>query len=181
MHYLIVPGLNNSGPTHWQTFWTKSLPDASRVYQRNWEHPVKAEWIETLDETVAGLESETILVSHSLGVITTVHWLQKKVAEGKLPSLVKAVFLVAPADADAVQIISDFAPVPLQKLPVPSCVVASENDIYVSIERARQFADAWGSTFVDVGCLGHINADSNLGEWEQGRKILAEFEKTLGL
>jgi predicted alpha/beta hydrolase family esterase len=35
--------------------------------------------------------------------------------------------------------------------------------------------------FVDVGCLGHINADSNLGEWEQGRKLLAEFEKTLGL
>ena len=88
---------------------------------------------------------------------------------------------MAPADVDKLDLAKDFAPVPLQKLPVPSCVVASENDIYVTIERARQFADAWGSMFVDVGCLGHINADSNLGEWEQGRKLLAEFEKTLGL
>lgn len=181
MHYLIVPGYSNSGPTHWQTYWTKSLPDASRVYQHSWDHPLKADWVSALDETVAGLKTDTVLVSHSLGVVTTVHWLLEKAAKGGVPSNVKAVFLVAPADVDKLDLAKDFAPVPLQKLPVPSCVVASENDIYVTIERARQFADAWGSMFVDVGCLGHINADSNLGEWEQGRKILAEFEKTLGL
>lgn len=27
----------------------------------------------------------------------------------------------------------------------------------------------------------HINSDSNLGEWEQGRAFLAEFEKGLPL
>lgn len=181
MHYLIVPGLNNSGPTHWQSFWVKSLPDASRVYQRNWDHPLKAEWIETLDETVAGLKTDTILVSHSLGVVTTVHWLLQKATSGTLPSLIKGAFLVGPADADNVDVINDFVPMPLQKLPVPSCVVASENDPFVTIERARQFADSWGSMFFDVGNLGHINAKSNLGEWEQGKKFLAEFEKSLGL
>jgi hypothetical protein len=41
------------------------------------------------------------------------------------------------------------------------------------------FADAWGSMFFDVGRKGHINALSNLGEWEEGRALLKEFEKIL--
>jgi predicted alpha/beta hydrolase family esterase len=32
---------------------------------------------------------------------------------------------------------------------------------------------------VDVGKLGHINADSDLGEWPVGRDILKQFEKPL--
>ena len=92
----------------------------------------------TLDETVSGLKTDTILVSHSLGVVTTVRWLLEKAAKGGVPGNVKAVFLVAPADVDKLDLAKDFAPVPLQKLPVPSCVVASENDIYVSIERKRR-------------------------------------------
>ncbi|MBR3851414.1 MAG: serine hydrolase family protein, partial [Fibrobacter sp.] len=90
MHYLIVPGYSNSGPTHWQTYWTKSLPDASRVYQHSWDHPLKADWVSTLDETVSGLKTDTILVSHSLGVVTTVHWLLEKAAKGGVPGNIKA-------------------------------------------------------------------------------------------
>lgn len=179
MHYLIVPGYSNSGPTHWQTYWEKSLPDANRVEQRDWEHPHKADWVDTLDRTVAALESDTILVSHSLGVATTVLWLLQKAREGAVPAKVKGVFLVAPADIDVIDIVEDFAPMPLEKLPVPSCVVASQNDEYVTIERARLFADSWGSLFFDVGRKGHINALSNLGEWEEGRALLREFEKNL--
>ena len=179
MHYLIVPGYSNSGPDHWQTYWEKSFPDASRVRQHCWEFPKKAEWVDTLDETVSSLKSDTIIVSHSLGVATTVLCLLKMAAEKRLPACVKGVFLVAPADIDVIDIVEDFAPMPLEKLPVPSCVVASENDEYVTIERARLFADSWGSMFFDIGCKGHINALSNIGEWEEGRALLKEFEKIL--
>ena len=179
MHYLIVPGYGNSGPDHWQTYWEKSLPDASRVQQRSWESPKKAEWVDSLDKAVYSLKSDTIIVSHSLGVATTVIWLQMGAAENRLPGCVKGVFLVAPADVETIDIVEDFAPMPLEKLPVPSCVVASENDEYVTIERARLFADSWGSMFFDIGCKGHINALSNIGEWEEGRALLKEFEKIL--
>ena len=37
---------------------------------------------------------------------------------------------------------------------------------------------AWGVKLFNAGALGHINSDSDLGEWEQGRKFLAEFEST---
>jgi len=174
MHHLIIPGLNNSGPDHWQSYWEKSLPDTSRVVQENWDHPQKADWVDRLSRYIDRLESDTILVAHSLGVITSVEWLLQKG-----DSRVKGAFLVAPADADLVELIHDFAPVPLQKLPVPSMVVGSTNDPFATWERTELFAKEWGSTLVNVGNLGHINAKTRLGEWPEGRKLLAEFESSL--
>ncbi len=179
MHYLIVPGLNNSGPSHWQTFWAKSLPNASRVYQRCWDKPQKEEWITTLDETVRQLKSDTILVSHSLGSVTTALWLLRAQERHELPANIKGAFLVAPADTDVVESVSNFAPMPTGKLPVPSCIVGSENDPYMTFARAEFFAKSWGAKLFNAGTLGHINSDSNLGEWEQGRGFLAEFERGL--
>lgn len=175
MHHLIIPGLNNSGPKHWQSFWEKSLPDTDRVVQENWEHPEKNDWVERLSGYIAGLKADTVLVAHSLGSVTAVEWLLRE----KNP-FVRGAFLVAPADADSVEIIRDFAPVPLKPLPVPSMVVASENDPYVSMERARLFAASWGSSLENVGALGHINAQTDLGEWPAGRKLLEKFERSLG-
>ena len=60
MNYLIVPGLNNSGPKHWQSFWAKSLPGAVRVEQRDWDNPQKGEWVETLDKTVRQMKAAQI-------------------------------------------------------------------------------------------------------------------------
>nr|MCR5029741.1 alpha/beta hydrolase [Fibrobacter sp.] len=59
------------------------------------------------------------------------------------------------------------------------CVVGSENDPYMSYERVEFFAKAWGAKLFNAGALGHINSDSNLGEWEQGRRFLSEFERSL--
>lgn len=181
MHYLIVPGLNNSGPSHWQTFWTKSLPSASRVFQHCWDKPQKEDWIATLDEAVRQLKDDAILVSHSLGVVTTALWLLRAKQQGNLPANIKGAFLVAPADADTVDVIKNFAPMPTEKMPVPVCIVGSENDPYMTPARTKFFAEAWGAKLFNAGTLGHINSDSNLGEWEQGRAFLAEFEKGLPL
>lgn len=181
MNYLIVPGLNNSGPKHWQTFWERNLPNATRVLQRCWDKPEKSEWIATLDETVQKLTADTILVSHSLGVATTVMWLTKKAAEGKIPAHIKGAFLVSPSDVDNIPVIQSFAPMPLEKLPIPACVVASENDEFVSMDRSKFFANAWGVRLFNAGALGHINSDSDLREWEQGRAFLREFEQGLSV
>ena len=127
------------------------------------------------------LKDDTILVSHSLGVVTTVLWLLRVHKEHTLPKNIKGVFLVAPADADTVDVIKNFAPMPTEKLPLPACIVGSENDPYMAFERTKFFAEAWGAKLFNAGALGHINSDSNLGEWEQGRKFLAEFEVGLPL
>ena len=61
-----------------------------------------------------------------------------------------------------------FAPVPLELLPLPSMLLASSDDPYCRPERARQFAAAWGSEFVDVGPAGHIADRSGHGPWPDG-------------
>jgi predicted alpha/beta hydrolase family esterase len=60
-------------------------------------------------------------------------------------------------------------------LPFPSLVVGSVDDPYATVDFARGLAADWGSDFVVAGALGHINADSGLGDWPQGRKFLADL------
>ena len=175
MNYLIVPGLNNSDEKHWQTFWEKSLPSTSRVQQRDWDHPQRVEWVKKLGDTIQELNEDMIIVAHSLGVATSVIYLTQN--QGKIPAHIKGAFLVSPSDVDNIEVIKSFAPMPLEKLPIPACVVASENDQFVSMERAHFFANAWGAKLFNAGKLGHINSATDLREWEQGRAILAEFEK----
>jgi predicted alpha/beta hydrolase family esterase len=89
---------------------------------------------------------------------------------------VRAALLVATADVDSPAHTPpetrDFAPKPRARLPFPATVIASRNDPYVTLERARAFAAAWGADFVDAGAIGHINAASGLGDWPEGRRWL---------
>jgi Predicted esterase of the alpha/beta hydrolase fold len=52
----------------------------------------KREWVATLDETVRQLKGDTILVSHSLGSVTTVFWLLRAQEKHELPANIKGVF-----------------------------------------------------------------------------------------
>ncbi len=61
---------------------------------------------------------------------------------------------------------------PTAPLPFAATVVASGDDPYVTLPRARAFAAAWGAAFVDAGRKGHLNADSGLGDWPEGRRHL---------
>ncbi len=91
-------------------------------------------------------------------------------------SPVRAAMLVAPTDVEADTSPLEtrcFEPIPLGKLPFRSVVVASEDDPYLTPRRARQFAEAWGSTFVSAGNAGHLNVKSGHGPWPAGREILA--------
>lgn len=169
---LTVPGLGGSGPNHWQTLW-EHAPNISRVEQRDPDDPVLAEWVACLDRAVTQAQAPVVLVAHSLGVALVNHW------AGRAQERVEGALLVAPADVDSKDHPPEaqrFGPMPLVPLSFPSVVVTSENDPFVSLGRARYFADAWGSRFVNVGKLGHINADSGLGRWEDGFALLNELQ-----
>ena len=112
-----------------------------------------------------------VLAAHSLGAVLVAH-----AARRGLTGPVRAALLVAPADVDSPACTPSetrsFSPVPLVPLPFPVTVVASQNDPDVAFDRARAFASAWGATFVDAGVRGHLNADSGLGDWSEGRDLL---------
>jgi hypothetical protein len=175
---LVLAGLWNSGPAHWQTRWEKRYPAWERLQHRDWTNPSCSEWVAELDAAIAASEAgPPILVAHSLSCALVAKWAAAH------PALhIAGAFLVAPSDIDAANYPSDakgFQPMPMNTLPFPSVVVASRNDQWVTIERAKEFADAWGSEFIDIGEAGHINGDSGFGEWPEGIELLEKFCKTI--
>jgi predicted alpha/beta hydrolase family esterase len=169
---LIVPGLGGSGQHHWQTYLERSFPGASRVHQDDWDRPDREAWTERLAAAVDAAPG-AVLVAHSLGCAVVVH---AAAARPDLP--VAAALLVAPADVDrdrehdATDRLHGFAPMPCTALPFRSVVVASTDDPYLTVARARAFADDWGAEFIEAGALGHINVDAGFGPWSDGERML---------
>lgn len=173
---LLIPGLWNSGPQHWQTHWEAKHPEWRRVQQRDFNRADRDEWVRTLQDAVASQASPAVLVAHSLGCALVAQWAQWAQDTGGAGAA--GAFLVGPSDVEAPHYPEEgrsFSVVPRVRLPFPSIVVASNNDYFVSLERARTFADAWGSRFVDIGPAGHINAASGYGPWPEGEAMLIEF------
>ncbi len=170
---LILPGLSNSGPEHWQSVWERMDSQCRRVMQAEWERPRCADWVATLDEAIATTDGDVVLVAHSSACALVAHW--AVAADASLLARVRGALLVAPSDPDGPNYPegpSGFGPVPLAPLPFRSIVVASRDDRYVSVEQAARYADAWRSTLVDIGDAGHINSASNLGAWPSGYALL---------
>jgi predicted alpha/beta hydrolase family esterase len=171
---LILPGIGDSPPLHWQSLWEASSPTFQRVRQRDWDKPQRNEWVNALDMALRDSDTAPILVAHSLACLVVVHW----ALHGSHP--IKGAMLVAPPDPDHLNFpirATGFAPVPLTRLAFPSVVIASSNDPYGSLDYARRCATAWGSRFIDIGDCGHINADSGLGTWPEGMAQLQSMLK----
>ncbi|MEO5683782.1 MAG: alpha/beta fold hydrolase [Chitinophagaceae bacterium] len=168
----ILPGLNNSGPEHWQTHWENEY-GFTRIQQADWDNPVADIWIQTIEEKLAQFPpGQVVLIGHSLACCTIVKWAQQ------YGHLIKAALLVGPSDTEATSYppgTTGFTPMPLFKMPFPSVVVASSDDFYVSMERATFFANHWGSQLTNAGPLGHINSSSDIGNWRQGYAILQKL------
>ena len=175
---LMVPGLGNSGPDHWQSRWQARLSTARRVEQADWGRADRTLWVGRLVEDVALSERPVVIIAHSCGVATVAH-----AAERLQGSQVRGAFLVAPPGAAATLsnpgIDDRFAPLPRAPLPFPSVVVASANDPYCPLEEAEDLAYAWGAAFASAGDAGHINTESGHGPWPDGSMRLAMFLKTL--
>jgi predicted alpha/beta hydrolase family esterase len=66
---------------------------------------------------------------------------------------------------------------PLRKLPFRSVVVASTDDPFVTLERAKLFATSWGSRLIQMSNAGHINTASGHGPWPEGEAWLEEMRE----
>lgn len=170
INYLIVPGLGNSGPEHWQTYFESLGENYKRINQKEWDAPVCSDWLTVIDNTISEYDpSSVILIGHSLGCITIAHW------ANKYNKKIKGALLVAPSDVEALQYdfpAKGFRPIPSDKINFKTIVVASEDDPWVSLERAKYFAETWGSEFINIGKAGHINAASGHYKWDEGSIFL---------
>lgn len=169
---LTVPGLGDSGSGHWQSRWEETLPDCRRVDLGLWDDPHRNTWVNKINLAVQRADRPVVLVAHSLGCLAVAWWAEyEQPTDGK----VIGALLVAPPDVEERPIdrrLTRFAPVPPSELPFPSIVVASRDDPYMPFGQASRLARTWGARFADAGAVGHINAQSNVGEWTFGRLLL---------
>lgn len=167
---LLLPGWQNSGPGHWQTEWERLHGDL-RVQQHDWLRPLRGDWSARLEEVVADAPGPVLLAAHSLGCILTAWW----AAHTRHAHKVRGALLVAPGDVERPDLaaqITGWAPIARQPLPFPAVLLGSRNDPYCSLARAQALAGDWGARFIDYGERGHINAESELGAWPEGRALL---------
>lgn len=180
---LIVPGLRDHVTEHWQTLLEQRLQER-RIEARSvppLEHDKLSRHarVAALDQALAEIDGQVILVAHSAGVMITVHWAQQH----KRP--IMGALLAAPADlespfpagyptTDALRE-NGWLPIPHNPLPFPTIVAASTNDPLGKLERITEFARAWGSRIENLGAVGHLNPAAGYGEWPLAEDFIQEL------
>lgn len=169
--FLILHGLEGSGPAHWQTWLAgrlrergfevsyPSLPDA--------DSPRVEDWLEALHAELARLPvADTTVLCHSLGSLLWLHH------AAHLPAArVARALLVAPPQPDEEDLPSvGFRPTPLDREGVAAAaretrLVCSSNDPYCPPETLRRIAEATGVPIDWIENGGHINTDAGYGPW----------------
>lgn len=167
-----MPGLNGSGLAHWQTLWERQYK-FERLEQQDWGNPDAVVWTKTLDKAIHSHPDKVVIIAHSLGCWALIHW-AALFEDGK--DRVQSALLVAPPDIASSAALPksalDFTRHQTIKLPFPSILVGSENDLYMKLNRAQALARDTGSRFINAGFVGHININSGHGPWPAGEALL---------
>lgn len=175
MHFITLPGLGGSDPTHWQSVWERDSPALLRFAPASWDDPDVVDWSAALDRAVGA--EQAIVVAHSLACLLAVGW------SAANPGRLAGLFLVAAPDPSGPNFppgVYSFAPAPGVRPSAPALLVTSDDDPYCSPSRSEQLAASWQVPHVSVGSHGHLNAASDLGQWTEGRNLLTAFAAGMG-
>jgi hypothetical protein len=169
--FLILHGLEGSGPEHWQTWLAgrlrerglqvvyPSLPDA--------DSPRLDRWLGALGEELARVPlAETTVLCHSLGSLLWLHH-----AARRPPVPVERALLVAPPQPDEDDPQSaGFRPVPLDHAGVEAAagetlLVCSTDDPWCPAETSHRLGETIGVPIDWLDSAGHVNAAAGYGPW----------------
>jgi predicted alpha/beta hydrolase family esterase len=178
---LIVPGLRDHVADHWQTVLQADLPHAHTVPPLQ-ENGLSCDArMDAIDAALARIGGPVILVAHSAGCLSVVHWALRTGADAG--AMVQGALLVTPPDLGAAwpakypppELLAQhgWSPVPRTRLPFPSIVAASDNDPLASLAAVRAMASAWGSRLVELGDVGHMNPAAGFGPWPMAHEFIA--------
>ena len=180
---LIVPGLRDDVPQHWQTLLAARVPGTRSVPPMGRADLDVQSRVDAIESAVQAIEGPVLLVAHSGGCIMVAHWARqtKRAVTGAL--------LAAPPDFDtplpegyptlAALQAGGWLPVPRARLPFRTIVAASRNDPLASFARVVGLANEWGAELDDLGYVGHLNPASGHGEWAGADPLIARLGAAL--
>lgn len=172
----IIPGFHGSEAAHWQSWLEQHLPGCDRLHGVDWQHPDLNDWVDQAKRQLAVSKQSVWLVAHSFGCLVAA------ALAAEIPHRIAGLVFVAPAeprrfsatgglrntrldDTDhPVPSVADLLP---HTLPanLPSVLLASENDPWLSFPNAQAIARRWHCHFVNLGEAGHVNTNSGYGPW----------------
>ena len=162
--FLILHGLQGSGPGHWQTWLAARLrADGERVAYPDLpdaDMPSLSAWRDALDGEIAALPGAGIVVCHSLSCLLWLH----HVAEGGPPAE-RALLVAPPSEHADVPEIAGFFPVPLPALGGGARIVCSDDDPYCPEGAVTRYAEPLGIPVSVVPGGGHLNPEAGYGAW----------------
>jgi predicted alpha/beta hydrolase family esterase len=179
---LVVPGLHDSGPAHWQSWLQAQLRDSVRVVQDDWSTPDLARWADRIESTLqAAGPGPWLVAAHSFGVLALAHLMGRRMAaqaagDEPMPLGLKGALLVAPADPVKFGVGDRL---PQEALPLTTTLVASDSDPWMIAGQARHWAGVWGSGHLNLGDAGHINAESGFGPLPLARRWWLAMQQRL--
>jgi uncharacterized protein len=165
--FLILHGLEGSGPGHWQTWLAArlradservaypDLPDADMPSLQGWRDVFAAE-LEALPE------GEVVLVCHSLACLLYLH----HVADGG-PQADRVLLVAPPSESAGVAAIAAFFPVPLPALQHGARLVCSDDDPYCPEGAATLYGEPLAIPVDLVPGGGHLNPEAGYGPWPE--------------
>ena len=180
---LIVPGLREHVPEHWQTLLAQKLAKVHSVPPLQEDKLSCAARVEALDRALRAIDGPVVLVAHSAGVMMVAHWAQT--SRSNRP--IKGALLATPADVESpfpagyptTDTLREhgWLPIPRDRLPFPNLLAASTNDPLCAFPRAQALARDWGSDLVDLGTVGHLNPAAGYGEWPQALELIGRLDR----
>jgi predicted alpha/beta hydrolase family esterase len=168
--YVFLAGIDNSGPDHWQSIWYRKLPGSLWVEHADWSNPNRDAWVADLDAALASVGGPKLVIAHSIGGLLLAEW----ALEHEDDELEGALLIAVPdvQSKSFPKTATGFRSAFLNPMPCPAMMLASDNDPYADLSYSRRLASYWRALLLDMGPIGHINADSGLGEWEEGWQIM---------
>jgi predicted alpha/beta hydrolase family esterase len=174
-----VPGLRGHVEDHWQTLLAARLSNVRPVPPLGRDNPSLADRVAALQDAVGQPGGPVIIVAHSAGVLTTVHWAARHPVPvlGALLATPPDLTTPLPPEYPSLDVLGGYGwwPTPMRRLPFPSIVAASSNDTLSDPARVRAMADAWGSRWHDLGPVGHLNPASGYGDWPEAETFIYEL------
>jgi len=177
--FLFVPGLRDHVADHWQTLLADRLPKAVTVPPLTEDKLSCTARVAALEEALAQIDGDVVMVAHSAGVIMVVHWALQSSRR------IRGALLAAPPDLEhplpagypALKdlVAGGWTPIPRRPLPFPSTVVASDNDPLAALDRVEGFARDWGSELLNAGKVGHLNPAAGYGDWPLAGQLIRRF------
>ena len=176
---LIVPGLRDHVPGHWQTLLEAKLSKVRSVPPLENDKLNCTARVEAIQRAIEQIEGPIIVVAHSGGVIMMLHWAQKyqHPIKGALFATPPDFETPLPAGYPTLETlrVNGWLPIPRTPLPFPSIVAASENDPLANLERVVDMARDWNSELVNLGKVEHLNPASGYGEWPQAEEFIGRL------